>query len=361
MYLQKRSLTTIKSWSFDTDPFGSLSLFSKRFADVYIRTLDPQAFPQMNKVFIDVVSANDMKELKNRELDLNVSMNSKFRLNISTESEMEDNFKILIRMPIKFEIEASICGNKKIEIADIENYLVQVTTEDGDCLLKNIKTADLSLSSIRGNIHCFGSLLAASKIQTKSGDVTIGKCLGPQLNIKGETGKISISSLYSEKSSINSQSGDIQIKHCHKDCSITSKGGSIQIGCLSGNLKCKSEGGNLDLYVENTTESELALVGGHANLKLSEKLKSILDLEAKDINMTENIPFIPLEQNVSHPKVVGVITDEENIKDDHFVPKDVKIPKSIIKAHSASGTISVSIQNWFQSLQLSMLEKKQDD
>lgn len=96
---------------------------------------------------------------------------------------------------------------------------------------------------------------------------------------------------------------------------------------------------------------------GHVNLKLSEKLKSILDLQATDINVTENIPFIPLEQKSSPPKVVGVITEKENIKDDHFLPKDIKIPKSKIKASTTLGTISVSVQNWFQTLQLSMLEK----
>lgn len=101
-YLPKRYLATVKSWSFDTDPFGSLSLHSKRFADVYIKTLDPQAFPQMNKAFIDVISVNDTNEFTAKGPDLEVSMNSKFEINISSEIEKEDDLKILVRIPIKF-------------------------------------------------------------------------------------------------------------------------------------------------------------------------------------------------------------------------------------------------------------------
>lgn len=101
-YLQTRSLSTVKSWCFDTDPFGSVSLHSKRFADVYITTLDPQAFPQMNKAFIDVISASNTKEFTEKKPDLNVSMNGKHELNISSEKEIEEEIKILIRIPIKF-------------------------------------------------------------------------------------------------------------------------------------------------------------------------------------------------------------------------------------------------------------------
>lgn len=63
-------------------------------------------------------------------------------------------------------------------------------------------------------------------------DINIRKCLGPVLSIKSESGKVLVDSLYSEKSSINSSTADIQIKNCHKDCSISTKEGSIQIGRL---------------------------------------------------------------------------------------------------------------------------------
>ncbi|WAQ97705.1 F185A-like protein [Mya arenaria] len=237
--------TVLESWYFDVQKHGQLKVSSPM--DVHIRPIDPQKYPEMNKLFINVLYMG----------------NDKIRL-----SELQNLTKqYIVNLDVKeFNTDVSVsCTNTgEACVEQMEGQNVHVKTHKGDCLLKNIKGFNINVETKEGNIVGRKVLQGNLRLTSVDGSIAADRVQGQVVECAGRHGNIQVKDVYADKSHFHTHHGNICLGSCHGNTQVTLDIGDLTVGSLDGNLSVKV--GRGDSVVAMSREGNINMETGTDNV-----------------------------------------------------------------------------------------------
>ncbi|KAF2366727.1 putative adhesin [Trinorchestia longiramus] len=176
-----------------------------------------------------------------------------------------------VKLPVKYDIEASLQGHGSIEISELQNESTSVTTEEGSLSVQKLQCLKLSYATKSGPLFIGRKLLgnlnaSAENLLDISGDMIQAEAVdvrspavecrlrglhAKSLRVKADDATLHLTDVTCDASSVEAQSADIVIGNCSgslewrlrstklevavpqllKNSSIIVGAGSVSIGC----------------------------------------------------------------------------------------------------------------------------------
>ncbi|XP_022300574.2 protein FAM185A-like [Crassostrea virginica] len=341
-----------------TEKFGKLRLDVP--FDIFIEPLNPDKYPEMNKMFVKImydlapeetVDSSVLVALREcYDFDVKIQDKTDFTATGNFKSKVEYPVKCVIQLPMKFDLDITARGYRThIQNMESESITLQASSSrqvpgDVTCTLKNIKCGTFELDGTDCDVTVERLLQGNSRITVEGkGNITTDRLQGLSIHCQTNTGNISSTSVYGQNNCFHSNTGTINLSNCHGKTEVKVKSGDLKIDSLEGDLNCNMEDGNTDVYVTKPDSVSIATERGDIKLKVQEDVNASFDLKGSDIMFDNSLPF----------------TDQKVTEDD---PKTLQgtigKPNGTIKATTASGKISVEAFSWLKSLNLNSSVKE---
>ncbi|XP_002740293.1 protein FAM185A-like [Saccoglossus kowalevskii] len=328
---------------FTVNPFGTLSVCSPY--DVTISSIDPLDYPDGNRSFVIVNKKSDMMESRSHQYKLGVKHDETRGITVYCDHNVTDvhdsnhDVQLVIRVPVKYDINASMMKKGNITIHNMENEKCQITTENGNCSLTNIKCTDLDVRSSHGDFLNTKTLQANGEICLQgSGCFDAEKLYGMNMKAATEQGSISVKAVYHNKSEFTSNNGNIRLGNLHGSSNVSSCHGNITIDTLDGDMTASTINGNIDVHITRHGQVSLANKNGNILVKLSESANTELDLQAKEINIDNKLNVLK--------------TKEDNDAKIKLLKGSIGHSDGQLLKVTSEGVLDIKCQSWFESLNL---------
>ncbi|XP_016992787.2 protein FAM185A [Drosophila takahashii] len=284
------------------NPFARINVKS----DIFLR-IQPADVHQYTSgdVFIAQLLGGQVRN-SNVSLDVKITDEDKVvNVVIKQLAEQPSQFECNLQIPVRSDVSVEAKGNVRVE--GIQSELLQVKAA-GNILTKNVKATEISLFSQSGNINCQGTLLGKiTDIETHSGNISMDKLQGDNLNCSTKAGSIVTDCCYVENSSFQTQTGRLELKNVHKSSKVqVHQSAELNMTGVHGNLQVMTKGGSLNIQL-----SELV---GHnkidaENLK-EEAIIHISQAIEQDLHIEVTASEVKLETELEH--VAHALNEEKN-------------------------------------------------
>ncbi|ELU12509.1 hypothetical protein CAPTEDRAFT_214837 [Capitella teleta] len=344
-----------KELCFNVAPFGHLTS-TKSCGSLKVSPLNPHEYMEQDLVVLNSDDC-DITEYAHQK-ESHISLNG-----------LQGNCTADI--PMKFNLQLQTTGTESIHVEGLENELVDLSTE-GELSLFLLKTRNVNVETISGDVTSESSVQADVNVKTQSGNVKLNKILGQSLNIEAETSDVSVDALYSFSSTVSVASGNISIKHCHHDNRLTVKNeGNIHIGTLDGSIVASVGKGNVKIQMNNPTKVDISVSSGDITLCVPDHLAVIVDLSADDFHVDDSIKqhssldfgreslndrpvctvlkLVKFRMDILEPDWTGSVRGSAEPPSPRIRPLiQAELPR--ITAKTAKGTISIRKRDWLASM-----------
>ncbi|KAH3880213.1 uncharacterized protein LOC127865021 [Dreissena polymorpha] len=342
--------TPVESWYFDVSRSGRIKIESKM--DVHVEPINSLKFPEMNKLFINIMymgqkklSSYDIKELSKQYVvdvdleDLNAGMHLKIEQN--TKAVLETLCHI--KLPLQYDVEVACFDQACVSVEQTEGAKVSVRTHAGGCTLKNVKTMTTDVLTQGGNIS-IKKLLQGSVDLTASMDGTISadRLQGPVVHCQTNKGSISAKAIYAEKVALTARSCNISIDSCHGHSLVDIKQGHLTIGTVAGSLHANIGSGNTHIGMAEPTQAQISTNSGDIEIKLWQNESGSVRLQADQVDVGD----VTLLHRSSEKR-----GDQELLTGE--LGKNTAQGEPVIIAKTGKGKIKLGYYNWLTSLSFS--------
>ncbi|XP_033120034.1 protein FAM185A-like [Anneissia japonica] len=355
----------IRSWAFElNNSFGKI--ISNTSFPMRVVPLNPIEFPSSDRIFVHLLLrspisgdklSNFIKHTFKESCSADVSLNDDHVLAIEggflNEEQVQnfDNNSLIlgwyVEIPMSFDLHLKTTGLGHVCVEKFENQNCDLETERGDCVMKSLKTGQVTASTQGGSIVSVKSLLGNVSLTTRGeGEIKTGKIQGHVVKLTSEDGTITCSDIYANATTMQSESGDIITGNLHGECNLKSKEGNIKIGSLDGSLHSELTRGSLDVYAIRHKDIYINNSEGDIVVKVPNELKTYVELDGREITIPDKPQFADCtrEQIEGKMKVTGVISHCAN--------------SNKIYAKADNGKIKIKTLSWFDSLSFHNIMKE---
>ncbi|XP_069484158.1 protein FAM185A isoform X3 [Ambystoma mexicanum] len=298
----------LKQWTLVVCPFSSLRVEVP--CHVRVRTQDPLAYPNQDRVFVTISGAPRLQPHGPGLEDLEVKYKEAAkRLSILSE-RIDSQMRVEVSTPARFDLDIKTFGAGSVKIQKIDCDTCRIETEKGDSALQSVKSHHIHVRARGGKVVGIGTLHGNLDIQaSEKSTVFLDKVQGSSVHISTEDGQLRTKYIYAESSFLSTAAGNIGLGSVHGNVTVQSKQGNITVGDIA--------------------------------VKVPASLKASLDFSGTEIDVN---PEIQLQgtQNTSKEGHAS-LTAQMNERSDG---------EQWIHASTDTGRVSLQIQNWFQSLKL---------
>lgn len=167
---------------------------------------------------------------------------------VNVTNEGSEATEILLEIPVKADLTVESDG--ALEVSDLHSDQLAVKTAKG-IKTKNLRSENIQLHS-GGNVECRG-LTLGYRVQIKaenSGNISLEKIQGEELQVDSDSGTISTESCYSTFSKFTSKSGNMALNSVHRTTEVNIlEQGNLQMCGFNGTLLVKVRRGNVRLQL----------------------------------------------------------------------------------------------------------------
>lgn len=347
----KRDDNCSRKWDYQVTQFGRLIVNTSDHLDVRIESLCPDEYPHMDRFVMDVcqpggVTASLLERIQCQQQCCQQDDNIVVTVADVSGNDRCSTAECHIQIPVKFDVAVHVTGDKSVSLQTTENSYIDISVALGHCMLHNIKTSNLRLSSGGGDITSKTLLQGNTVIQTHGqGNVTIDKPLGQVLHIETEAGDINVTSLYVEATEFVTKRGSINIGSCHGDARVEiQEKGNCSIGTVDGSLQTVVQEGNIDVHIARHKHVTLTTNKGDIRIGLSEGTSTDVSLEARDVSLDEKLNTAALRTQTKDGQtlITGDLSTHGSMDD--------SCDQSSLNAQAKFGAISLQLQNWLDAL-----------
>ncbi|XP_052780858.1 protein FAM185A-like [Mya arenaria] len=339
--------TVLESWYFDVQKHGQLIVSSPM--DVHIRPIDPQKYPEMNKLFINVLyMGNDkirLSELQNLTKQYIVNLDVKefnTGIDLKIDHKISRPLEMLchIQVPIQYDVSVSCTNTGEACVEQMEGQNVHVKTHKGDCLLKNIKGFNINVETKEGNIVGRKVLQGNLRLTSVDGSITADRVQGQVVECAGRHGNIQVKDVYADKSHFHTHHGNICLGSCHGNTQVTLDIGDLTVGSLDGNLSVKVGRGDSVVAMSREGNINMETGTGDVCVKVAESQKGKVSLTGTSIDPGKvALNNMQIEKADNITSVTGTLANLDSGK------KEVKVK-------TGKGRISLEYYSWLASLNI---------
>ncbi|XP_069484157.1 protein FAM185A isoform X2 [Ambystoma mexicanum] len=316
----------LKQWTLVVCPFSSLRVEVP--CHVRVRTQDPLAYPNQDRVFVTISGAPRLQPHGPGLEDLEVKYKEAAkRLSILSE-RIDSQMRVEVSTPARFDLDIKTFGAGSVKIQKIDCDTCRIETEKGDSALQSVKSHHIHVRARGGKVVGIGTLHGNLDIQaSEKSTVFLDKVQGSSVHISTEDGQLRTKYIYAESSFLSTAAGNIGLGSVHDS--------------LDGSLKALTQQGAINVYINQLGKVALKSQEGDIAVKVPASLKASLDFSGTEIDVN---PEIQLQgtQNTSKEGHAS-LTAQMNERSDG---------EQWIHASTDTGRVSLQIQNWFQSLKL---------
>lgn len=271
---------------------------------------------------------------------------------VSETGEGEEAIKQEVQIPMVYNVNASTTGNSSIKVKDlIESLYCHIKSESGNITASRIKTGNLNIESVSGDVLCEGAIQGTVKVNTDSGNVIGDKrFVGPSLDIHTESGDIRVASCYSDTSKFCTNKGSMNLRNIHN---VTYIGvydqGDVKVTGLDGDANIFVKKGDVDCHISQIrSESRIHVEEGNIHVRMSDTHPVKIHIEASEI-----IPDAKfnLKGELSN-KVGGSFGGGNSRLFDCAIQPDKFSPTILVIAEN--GQVILESQDWAASMGLKM-------
>lgn len=328
---------TLKEWSLPVSPFGQLR--ARLPCHLALRSLDPLAYPDGERVLVALSVAEGVPGDPG---SLQVTYDEVLKEVSIVSDTIHPRASVEVNVPVKFDLNIKSSGSGCVKVSNIECDDCRIETEQGTSILQSIKSHKLHVQSKGGEVICLGTIYGNIDIHASNkSPVTVDKLQGSSVNMSTEDGLLKAKYIYTESSSLSSAAGDISLGSVHGDITLKSIMGNITVDSSSGCLNAVTDQGAIDVYISQLEKVELKSRKGSILVKVTPSLQAHLQLSGKTIDVNSEVHI--QNMNEAHQDDIVTVTGLMN---------QAGKPEKWIKADAPKGHISVTSQNWFQSMKL---------
>ncbi|NXT29154.1 F185A protein, partial [Syrrhaptes paradoxus] len=195
----------LQEWALAVSPRGRLRV--RLPCQVSVRPLDPQRYPDADRVLVAVSGAGGSPPPRGRQRDpVRVEYDEALEQMAIVADGVDSKAAVDVRTPVKFDLDIKTSGTGCVKIQKIECNNCKIETEKGTSVLQSIKVQrTLSHSTDVFKKDCV----------LEYNSVNIEKLQGTSINISTEDGLLKTKYLYAESSSLSSVAGDILLGSIH--------------------------------------------------------------------------------------------------------------------------------------------------
>ncbi|XP_068784985.1 protein FAM185A isoform X2 [Struthio camelus] len=274
----------LREWALAVSPRGRLAV--RLPCQVSVRPLDPQRYPDADRVLVTVSGAD-----RGRRLDhVQVRYDEVLKQVAIVSDSVGSQAAVDVKTPPKFDLDIKTSGAGCVKIQKIECDNCKIETEKGTSVLQSIKSHKINIRTNGGKVIGLGTLCGNTDIHaTEKGSVSIEKLQGTSINISTEDGLLKTKYLYAESSSLSSVAGDVLLGSVHGNTTLQTKTGSITVDSSDGSLKASTEHGAIDVYVSQLRKVDLKSQKGSITVKVPASLKAFLQLSGRKVDVSSEI------------------------------------------------------------------------
>ncbi|XP_062615681.1 protein FAM185A-like [Saccostrea cucullata] len=335
-----------------TDKFGKLNIDVP--FDIHIESLNPDKYPEMNKMFVKLfyvlqpdekVDSSVLVALRQcYTFSMNFQDKKEFTAKGHFNSKVEYPVKCVVQLPMKFDLDVTARGCRTtIEKMESERITVKAKSEraastQSVCTLKNVKCGTVEVQGTDCDVTSEKLLQGNSKIILKGqGNITTERLLGLTIQCQTENGGISATSVYGENNSFHSNTGNISLSNCHGKTEVKVNSGDLKIDGLEGDFNGTVNEGNSDLYITKPENIAMTTNKGNIALKVQGEVNASFDLNGSKVTYDTSLSFNELKFSEDDPRSFKGSLGEGG---------------GNISATTASGSINVESFDWLKSLNL---------
>ncbi|XP_061186544.1 protein FAM185A-like [Saccostrea echinata] len=335
-----------------TDKFGKLYIDVP--FDIHIESLNPDKYPEMNKMFVKLFY--DLQPDEKVDSSVLVALRQCYTFNVNFKdkkeftakghfnSKVEYPVKCVVQLPMKFDLDVTARGCRThIEKMESEKITVKSKSEraastQSICTLKNIKCGTVEVEGTDCDVTSEKLLQGNSKITIKGqGNISAERLQGLTIQCQTDNGSISATSVYGENNSFHSNTGNISLNNCHGKTEVKVNSGDLKIDGLEGDFNGAVNEGNTDLYITKPENIAITTNTGNITLKVQGEVNASFDLSGSKVTYDSSLLFNDVKFSEDDPRSFKGNLGEGG---------------GNISATSSSGSIDVEAFDWLKSLNL---------
>ncbi|PIK36612.1 hypothetical protein BSL78_26557 [Apostichopus japonicus] len=243
----------------------------------------------------------------------------------------------VLEVPPYYDLTVQHTGDEAdaIRVENLENQTITIQSV-GNIHVHNLKSRDIVLDTTEGEVKSTKVLQGNAVIKTrKDKGFTADRLQGQRFDIQTEDGNVLCKDIYGNTSSVLSQTGKLNLGNVTGECSL-STAGNVAIGSMDGSLEVNvSHSGSVQAYLVRPASVSITTDKGDVSVSLPLDVKCHLNLTATNIS-------VPDEMSLQ-------VEEVDNLKKMRGAHNEGQSPVSVC---SKEGSISVSVQSWFDSLKL---------
>ncbi|WP_250674765.1 DUF4097 family beta strand repeat-containing protein [Paraclostridium ghonii] len=216
---------------------------------------------------------DNAKELKN--ISTNISNGD-----VTFNKNNEDNIKVIVKSNKDLKNKNYISASQEADTLNVVDSgtrgkfnifgVIKDPYMKVEVLLPQSYDGNLNISNNVGDIEFLSDLKFDNiNLKVKTGDIDINnKLTANKVVIDSKTGDLYVNTLIAKDSSIDNKTGDIEIEEFQGKGNIDAKVGDIYCGIetLDGNLKVRSEVGDIDLFLNENLNFKLDVNKGFGDI-----------------------------------------------------------------------------------------------
>ncbi|XP_033745935.1 protein FAM185A-like [Pecten maximus] len=338
----------LEQWCCGVGHFGKLKLNIP--FDTHVSCLDPQLYPEMNKVIIKMVYTGAEIPSKDDRHEFLSGLTKMYELKFDTHHSMcpeeitvDGRFKaarlpILCQcnIPVKFDLDVN-CSTGKAVIQGMESDSINVKARS--CTFISTKSGSVSAECDDGDLVCQNLLQGNINLNAKgNSSILTDRLQGTKIMCLTEKGSITCSSVYCSRAEFTSHHGNIKLTNCHADTHVTVPEGNLTIDSLEGNLNADVQKGSSDIFITRPEKVMVKSETGNVSIRVDKTINSEFELQGKTVEVDDTLEF--KEES----------TTERNQK--KLVKGCMNGSQAMISVETSEGCVQVKQQDWFQSLNL---------
>nr|XP_019528229.2 uncharacterized protein LOC109400204 [Aedes albopictus] len=245
---------------------------------------------------LDCPDSNLLKASLNSANDHNLSVNiDGNEVSITDSNAPSSPVSCILEVPVKADLE--VVNNGSTAVSDLYSDEIRIES-GGNVETRNLRCTLVDLRSSDGNISCAGTTLAQiiKVVTTGTGNVTLDKLQGGEVEVETNAGDISVNSSYSNNSSFRTGEGNLLLKSIHKNCQVVSNGpGRFVMNGFYGTLNADVASREVSLQLSETV----------GDCTVNARSATAVDLAVSDTVLENTEVHIACEQLEVHPELAG--------------------------------------------------------
>jgi len=263
----------------------------------------------------------------------------------------QDDYLTDIEVPMVHNIDVEASGEACVDIKDfMESKYINVTTDQGRITAHKLRTENLLLKTVTGDVICLGQLQGNIKISSEKGTVVAEKrFVGPNVEVETECGDIRVASSYCDQAKFCTNRGNMHLRNVHNESYIAIyEQGDLKIHGIDGSTNIFVKQGDVDAQVSKVShESRIHVEEGDIRLRLNENYPLKIDIVANDV--VPDAKFQGLGKTEKDGGEPGRVHYFAAIEPNKFSPTLVVVAEN--------GTVVLDSQDWAASLGLKLASK----